>query len=445
MKNVSKSPRRIAYEAITHIEAGGGYSNLVLDKACAGLSHRDRSFVSLLTYGVVERKLTLDAALQAYSSTPPEKMTGDVKNVLRMGLYQLLYMESVPDHAAVSESVALMKTLGGGRKSGFVNGVLRSFLRGEKRFPVPKRELDFPGYCQVAYSCPAPLAAMWEEMYGREATEAILRDALDKPPTYIRVNPLKTDAEALLTALEAEGAVCEKDTLVPGCIRILSHPGLKASPLLANGHFTIQDKASQLDCLAVGAKPGQLVLDLCSAPGGKAFTMGEDMGNTGQIFAFDQYEKRLRLIEKGAARLGLTNIKTGINDAGKYNDQLPLADIVLCDAICSGLGTVRKKPEIKYKSLAELATLPEIQCNILKNAANYVKIGGKLVYSTCTLNRHENDEVVSAFLEGAPGFAPLPLGEKFAPFGAAESHMATLLPHVAGTDGFFIATMQRMW
>ena len=421
-----KNARQIAVEALLRVDTADGYSNIVLDRLLqeSGLSGRDKAFASALFYGVLEKKLTLDHVISLYAAKALGKMDPLVRQLLRIAVYQIACMDSVPDSAAVNESVQLCKSMGKSRASGFVNGVLRSFLRDGGKITLPEPGKDKAGWLSLAYSVPRPLVKLWQNQYKKDGLEALLAGMTQKAPLYARVNTTETPAEKLCRRLGEEGATAQPHPNFENCV-LLEHTGaLEALPSFSEGLFHIQDLASQLAAAALSAKAGMDVLDLCAAPGGKSFTLAEEMD--------------------GQGRMGLANIRTLQNDATAFNETLGLFDRVLCDAPCSGLGIIRRKPEIRYKDLQELRELPQIQYKILDTAAKYVKKKGLLLYSTCTLNRHENDYVREKFLQEHPEFEPVVLPQKVLAFlGEEERTEVTLMPHKNGTDGFYFALFLR--
>ncbi len=435
-----KTARQIAVEALGKVNGSKGYSNIVIDKALeqSGLDLRDAAFATALFYGVLERMLTLDHCIAGFSKTPVEKLTPQVREILRVSLYQILYMDSVPDSAAVNEAVNLTRVFRKESAGGFVNGVLRAFLRSGKR--VPRMAGSRADQLSVQYSCPAWLVQLWLDSYGEENTEGILKTSLGRPPVYIRANTLKTTADALSSRLEEEGAVVRRDEMEENCLRVSGTGDVTALPAFQEGLFHVQDKSSQLCVKALDARPGMRVLDICAAPGGKSFTAAQWMHGEGELLAMDLYRARAALVAEGAQRLGICCIAAKEGDASRYNSKLGLFDRVLCDAPCSGLGIIRRKPEIKYKNPEELGEIPQLQYNILSNSANYVKKGGILLYSTCTLNPGENEGVVERFLAEHRDFAPCRLPQSL----GSSGHTVTLFPHQGDTDGFFISTMERV-
>ena len=413
-----------------------GYSNIALDRALrdSDLNPQQKSRVSALYYGVIERLPELDYVLSRYSKKPPEKLDPTVRNLLRCGVYQLAHMR-IPDNAAVNECVNACKKLRYTSASGFVNAVLRGFVRDGKQIPVPK---DPVLRCQVQYCAPDWLIKQLSSEYGESVMDALLTDALGRPPVTLRRNTLAGDASGFLRAMGDISV--EKIPLLPDCYRVQGGD-VTRTDAFAQGMFHVQDLASQLCCLALDPQPGDTVLDLCAAPGGKSFTLAELMEDRGQLYAFDLHTNRVKLIAQGAQRLHLQCVHAQTGDASIHNPELPQADRVLCDVPCSGLGVIRRKPEIKYKDPAVFAGLPPVQAKILENAARYVKPGGYLVYSTCTLSRAENDGVVDGFLQQHPEFEGVSFLETLGePFG---NWKVTLHPGCFGSDGFFMAKLKR--
>ena len=417
MKPTKKKPgkkssgRQLAVEALLRVEQNQSWSNLTLDHMLeqSGLDSREGALATALFYGTLERRLTLDACVAAHSQLALAKIAPAVRQILRISLYQLLYMDKIPAHSAVDEGVQLTKTMGLARASGFVNGVLRAFLRADCQIPMPEGPVE---RLSVQYATPVPLVQLWLDSYGPVVTESVLQASLGRPPVHIRVNTLKTTAEDLQKKLAEQSVEATLHPTVPQCLSVSGQGAIYKLPAYAQGLFHVQDAASQLCVLALDAAPGMRVLDTCAAPGGKAFTMAQYMANQGTLIAAELHPRRVSLMEKQAARLGITCLTGQERDMTIPHPDLTadgLFDRVLCDVPCSGLGVIRRKPEIKYKDLAEFAHLPDIQYKILCQAAQYCKPGGRLVYSTCTLNPAENSAVTQQFLHTHPQFAPAPL------------------------------------
>ena len=431
------NPRQIAFEALIKTLRDGGFSNLTLDATLSKseLDTRDKSFVSNLFYGVIERQLTIDYQLSKYLSKPLKKLKPEVLMLLRIGAYQILFMDKVPDSAAVNESIKLSKKNGATYASGLINAVLRKVSA--KGVVLPD-ENNTDEHLSVKYSCPLWLVKKWINEYGISDTTAFLEASVGNADTFIRVNNTKVNADELVNILTDEGVNAEK-TYNENTLKInLNGKDIEKLNSFKNGLYHVQDIASQLCAKALDAKEGDVVFDLCSAPGGKAYTVAERMNDKGKVLCFDIYENRVNLIVKGAKRLGLSSIDGRVGDASVFNCELGLADKVLCDVPCSGLGIIRRKPEIKYKSENELSDLPEIQYSIIDNASKYVRKGGRLVYSTCTLSKAENEDIVAKFLENHMDFKAVSVFDD-----CVSGTNITLMPHKNQSDGFFIACFER--
>lgn len=436
------SPRLTAVKMLLKMDSSEAYSNLLLDHVFseADLSERDKAFAAALFYGVLERRLTLDYIIEQNSKIPFKKLDPAAVAVLRVGLYQLLYMPSVPESAAVNESVKMCKQLKCFSAQGFVNGMLRGFIRSGKKISylgmTPEKRLS------VEYSCPEWLTEKLLSEYGTDFTVKALKASVGKPPVYARVNTIKTTTEKLIKELSRCKIPAAAYPGLENCIKLEKSGDIEKCPPFRQGLFHVQDISSQLCCLTLRPVVNETVLDVCAAPGGKSFTLAELMGNNGRLFSLDLHDMRVGLIEDGAARLGIKIITAMQNDASKHNGELPQADKVLCDVPCSGFGVIRRKPEIKYKHPEEFAELPEIQYRILETSAGYVKAGGTLVYSTCTLSRAENNGVAERFAAAHPEFAPI---VQQVPLPSAEGDsMRTYCPDENGGDGFFTAAFRRV-
>ena len=440
---MAQNVRIAVVQALAELHRRQGYSNIMLDRLLrtATFAVADRALASRLFYGVIERRLTLDYLLSKSSSMPLKKMHPVVRETLRVALYQLLFMDKVPAAAAVNEAVNGVQKLGQGKATGFVNGVLRGIVR---RLDTIWDVLpDGDEGLSIRYSCPTVLISLWRQAYGDEMARRLVESLDEVPEAFLRVNTLRTDDATLAARLSEAGAeyrICED---LPHCFCLKNGYFLNKLATDEKNWYYYQDKASQWACYALGAQPGESVADVCAAPGGKSFTVVQAMHNRGRVLACDLYPAKCETMERRAAELGVEILQTAPRDAsapcpaalrGKF-------DRVLCDVPCSGLGVIRRKPEIRYKDPAEFAELPELQYRILERSAELVKEGGVLQYSTCTLNPAENEEVVARFLAEHPEFSPrvLPLDVCFAAAGLNPSHTITLFPPVHGTDGFFVA------
>lgn len=433
------TPRRLAVKALMHQEQAG-YANLVLDaelkKCVPPLDGRDAAFAARIFYTTLERLPLLDYILNQFTKKPVAKLDAPVRAVLRAGLAQARYM-NVPLPAAVNESVKLTKALGKASAAGMVNAVLR-------RAAVAKvSEGDFADpldRLSTYYCLSRPVAELLYAQLGEEAFP-LAAAFYDKPKTAIRVNPLRTSDAALTALLQAEGY-----TVTPGpwagalVVDFAGSPA--ASAAFQKGLFHVQGLASQFAALCVGAQPGQQVLDLCAAPGGKSLTLAEAMQNKGQLVSGEFVPSRVTLLQKAFDRCGITCAVAVENDAAQHNDDWPKFDRVLCDVPCSGLGVIAKKPDIRYKDLDGIENLLATQQKILQNGADSLAENGRLVYSTCTVNVQENQAQVEKFLAANPDFHVV-RPETALP-GADINPLGTLfLPHKTGTDGFFAAILER--
>ncbi|MBE6693775.1 MAG: 16S rRNA (cytosine(967)-C(5))-methyltransferase RsmB [Ruminococcaceae bacterium] len=452
------SPRLLALDVLIRVE-GGQYANIALDTALGRheLSPEDKALFTSLVYGVLERRVTLDFILSQFSARKLSDVDAQTLCALRMGLYQLVYLDRVPDFAAINESVAVALR----KSSGFVNAVLRAYLRsveGKKRethfTPADFADrysalADKPNLARsVAYGLPLPLAEKFIAAFGEEKAERVMAAFAQRPPITLRVNTLRTTVGAVKNSLSKQGFSVSDGLYLDSTLR-LDKGGVFDGDEFKNGHIFVQDEASQLCVEVLGAQAGELVIDTCSCPGSKAFGCAIRMENSGEIFSFDLHESKLSLVQKGAKRLGIDIIKTQRRDARDPDKSLiEKADRVLCDVPCSGLGVISKKPEIRGKDLTEAAKLPAIQREILEQSAKYLKRGGVLVYSTCTLLPEENGAVVSDFLKNHPEFCAVDF--EFSPrrqgLSAIRSERGciTLTPDEYGTDGFFIAKLKRL-
>lgn len=439
--------REAALRALLRVDSEGAYSNLALDHLLSGLTiePRDRSLATTIFYGVLERRITLDYVIERFSSIPLKKISPVALELLRIGAYQILYLDKIPISAAVNESVNLAKTCGAKRASGFVNAVLRNFVRSGGKLPPfptgagPLRRLS------VEYSCPEWIISLWNGAYGEQTALSLLKSMMQKPDLFARVNNTRVGEEQLIERLRSEGIDAVRAMWPDHAIRLEKGTEFANSGSYREGLYHIQDLSSQILCALIGPQPGETVADVCSAPGGKTFTLAERMENRGRILAFDKYPQKVRLIREGARRLFLSCITAGVRDAADPKENPEPADRALCDVPCSGLGVLRRKPEIRFKSPDPIDSLPDLQYLILCKSSELVKRGGMLFYSTCTLNPAENGAVADRFLADHAEFAPrpLPLPQAFRRTVEEPENQMTFLPHVHGTDGFFVAAFRR--
>ena len=421
--------RKTAYQTLLDVESKKAYSNIALNHKIAVNKPGNPALVRELVYGVLERKITLDYYIDQLLKEGIDSLKSPEINMLRMGIYQLGYMDSVPEYAAISESVELAKKYCKGR-AGLINGVLREYQNKKIYMTLPARDEDEIRHLSIKYSYAPWIIELWLNYYDKPFVEKLLAAGNETPPMTVRANWLKIRKDDLKKVLKERGFEAEDGKL---CQNALNVKGSKLldSDLYKYGLFTPQDESSMLVSEKIGVKQGDLVMDVCAAPGGKTTAIAERMNNTGKIIASDIYRRKLDIGDKEAKRLGITNIETRSWDATRVDSTMvKRADRVLVDAPCSGLGVIRRKPEIKYKEESdELMLLPKKQEAILSASASYVKPGGTLVYSTCTINPQENEMVIDEFLKRNRDFEKV--------------DRILLLPNVNGTDGFFICVMKR--
>ena len=437
--------RNIAYHVLYRVLYEDAYSAIAINNAVREekLSGVDVSFLSALVYGVLERKLTLEFIIRQYSSIRIKKIEKGTLIVLYLGMYQLIYMDKVPDSAAVNESVKLCKQLKLYKSSGFVNAILRNFVRADKAYRLPDRQ-NIVKYCSVVYSCPESMVTELIATYGDDLTEKALQGILGRPPITVRVNTLKTDKAALQSALTAQGVIVNDISFLENSLNLSATGSLEKIPEFRQGHFFVEDAASQLCAEILGAQPGETIADVCAAPGGKSLYSAIRMENRGEIYSYDIHEHKIKLMQENADRLGISIMHTAIRDAAS-NHRLPVCDRILCDVPCSGWGILRRKPEIRYKTDTNIDILPNLQYSILCMSVENLPADSVLVYSTCTLRKEENHDIIRRFLEENPDFIgePIDLPDGIEHIIEEEPYCLTLLPGVYDTDGFFIAKLRR--
>ena len=434
--------RETALNALIACRKEGAWSNGVLKEYIVRdhLDSRDAALASRLCYGVLQNRLKLDFYLQQLLTGKIKDLHPAVRDILHLGLYQLYEMDKIPESAAVNESVSLAKKYCKKQRSapGLVNAVLRNAVRSAD-------SLKQPTGWQEIYSHPQALIDLLKGYVGKERILPMLKANNEAPKTTIQVNTLKTSTEDLIQKLEAEGVTAEAFPWLPDCLVLSGTGNLEQLPSFREGKFYVQDPAAKLSVLCAQLPKGENIrlLDCCAAPGGKSFAAAIALGGAGQITSCDVHAHKAKIIANGAARLGLTNIIALQQDATIQNPEwVGQMDVVIADVPCSGYGIIRKKPDIRYKNLKEMEKLPELQLQILLNQADYVKKGGTLIYSTCTLVRNENEGVLEKFLAQRPDYylEPLALPEIF-PENA--SGMLALVPGQYDTDGFFISRLRR--
>lgn len=433
--------RESALEVLSACRRDGAWVDGALKRVLKknALSSRDAAFASRIAYGVVQNRIYLDARLSGCLTQRLEKLEPLLIDILRIGAYQILLMDKVPANAAVNEAVEMAKAHKLARASGLVNAVLRSI---ERKREEPLELSDPIDALSIQTSHPRALVERIVDLLGMEETGAFLRQNNEGIATTIQTNTLRADAKSLCAALEREGVTVVPHPWLADCYTISATGSIEKLEAWQRGAFMVQDAAAKLTAMTAAPRSGDFVIDTCAAPGGKSFAMAIQMGDAGRILSCDVEEHKLRLMEAGAERLGIRCIETRLAD-GRIcaSPLLERADVVVCDVPCSGLGIIRKKPDIRYKDITTFAALPMLQRAILENSAQYLKRGGTLVYSTCTILPEENEQVTDAFVHDHPDF----LYDKFClpgPIGVVDGHV-TLFPQRHGTDGFYICRMKR--
>ena len=413
--------REAALLALNDILYNGKYSNIAVKEMlgkCRGMDKTEKAFFTNLVYGVISRRFTLEYVISQYSAIKLKKLARYVKIILELGFYQIIYLDKVPESAAVNECVKLSKRYCKKGSDRFINGVLRAFLK--NRCVIPDDDLA------VKYSFSQEMTKMFLEQFGYEFSDQLMQ-ALNTPPDImLRPNTLKTDADKLSELLEADGI---ENTVTDYGMVISDGFDVASNRLYKEGYFTPQDRGAYTASMVLAPKEGETIIDMCSAPGGKATHIAELMKDNGNILAFDIHEHKVSLINNSAKRLGFNSINAQVGDSSVYNSELNgIADRVLCDVPCSGWGIIRRKPDIKL-SHTDLCELYDIQKKILDNGAKYVKIGGCIVYSTCTVNKKENEEIISEFLSKNINFE--------------KTYEKTFYPNIDGCDGFYVCRLNK--
>lgn len=444
--------RELSLQMLMEILEEGKYSNTVILNTLRNyqyLEKQDRAFLTRLTEGVIERLIELDYVIDAFSKVKVKKQKPVIRNILRMGVYQIKYMSQVPARAACNEAVKLANKKGFSQLKGFVNGVLRNIARNIENISYPDRKTDSVEYFSVIYSMPEWIVSLWLHSYGEEITEKMLIASLEEKKTTIRCNSQNGKKEDLKKRLEIKGVIVEDGVYAKEALKISNYNYIDKLPGFYEGDFSVQDESSMMVGIVSGVKENAYVIDVCAAPGGKSLHISELMNGTGNISARDISENKIEIINENVERLHAENIKTKVWNAEKTDTEwVDKADLVIADLPCSGLGVLGKKNDIKYKtSEKSIEELSQLQKKILTTVSSYVKRGGVLMYSTCTVNLEENDKNVRWFLENyGEEFEPVSLNEylpKKLQCEQAEKGYLQLFPGVHHTDGFFLAKFRR--
>lgn len=432
--------REHALKLLLDYEENEKYINLSMNsRSLDTLSPIERAQLTSLLYTTVEHKITYDYLIGVFAARSVDKLSLHTKNILRLGLCQLLHIDSIPDFAAVNESVRLTKNKG---ERALVNAVLRRASDEKGNLPFPDKSKNAARYYSIVYSLPIATVRHFIAMLGEDEAVKLFQSFNRKNDTTLSVNVNKISVVGLLKILADEGYNATRATFSPISIKVNGSFDPRKSAAFSDGLMHVQDEASAISALVLSPNEGETVIDVCSAPGGKSMTMAALSSDGAKIYSFDLHESKLSLIEDSKRRLGFTCVTVAQRDATMPDTELfEKADKVLCDVPCSGLGVISKKPDLRYKDISLVGEeLPPLQYKILASSSAYVKSGGTLVYSTCTLNKSENEDVVSSFLAEHPDF----YAEDFTVGSlASRDGMLTLYPHIHSTDGFFVAKLRK--
>lgn len=440
--------REIAMKILLDIDEKDAYSNIQINNYLnKDVDIRDQNLVRELVYGVLENKIYIDYMISKLSKIKIKKIHPNVLQILRLGIYQIIFMDKIPERAAVDESVKLAKEYSNRGASGYVNGMLRNIIRNledVKRIDVKDRVK----YLSIKYSHSEELIGNWIKVYGLDFTEEILKKNNERPSLNIRVNTLKTNREKLIEKLNSKDIIAKPLKYAKDGLVVENPKNITSIDEFKKGYFTIQDESSMLVAQIMDPKEGSVVLDVCSAPGGKATHIAQMMNNRGEIISRDIYPHKLNLIKDISNRLEIDIIKVEKFDALKFDRELfEKVDYCLIDAPCSGFGLIRRKPEIKYnRGKQEIESLSKLQFEILNRSKDYLKKGGILIYSTCTIERKENILNIEKFLKENKDFQLVSLEGEFdykENLDTLNKGYIELYPHIHGTDGFFIAKLQK--
>ena len=436
--------RELAFKVLVDIESNNNYSNISINKHFKNIdiSNNERGLATEIIYGVVEKKIYLDYIIDKLSKIKVQKLSNYVKIFLRMGIYQIVFLD-ISDYAAVNETVNLAKKYDK-KSSGFVNAILRNLIRNKDEILKIDAENENM-YYSIKYSYSPWMIKTFIKDFGKEFTEDLLEANNEKPNLYIRVNTLKLTREKLMKEFDKISIKSYKVNDIEEALRVENLKNIENNDLFKKGFFTIQDISSMIVGKVMNPNKNSRVLDLCSAPGGKTTHIATLMENTGEVVSRDIFDHKLKLIKNSVDRLGLTNVKIEKSDASVIDKNIiENFDYVLCDVPCSGLGIIKRKPEIKYKSKEEIKDLPKLQYDILENASKYLKIGGVLIYSTCTILDSENISNVYKFLENNKNFELSKINEVNVDLENQENGYLKIYPNIHNMDGFFIAKLKKV-
>ncbi|MBN1300970.1 MAG: 16S rRNA (cytosine(967)-C(5))-methyltransferase RsmB [Melioribacteraceae bacterium] len=443
--NLYEGVRGIAVKILNRIDRTDAYLDKMLETEIrtSELKGHDKALLFEIVHGVIRNLGRIDWILNGFYKGQFSKCIPNVKNAMRVALYQILFLDRVPDYAAVNEAVDFVKKLQGKKPADLTNAVLRNIIRNKEGIRYPDPEEDLLGYYSTYYSHPSWLVKRWINRFGEKQTEELLKANNNKPSLYLRTNTILTSTEELKKLLDSVQLKYTDGKFLPDFIRLNNLSNIADWEYFGKGYFSIQDESTGFACYLLDIQPGQRVLDLCAAPGGKTGLLADLMKNSGELVALDKYESRLDILKKNMERLGVTNITYKAIDSSEYKDNQ--FDRILIDVPCSGLGTLTKKPDIKWKrDIVDIRKLNISQSELLANGASLLKPGGCLVYSTCTIEPDENFEIIKKFLENNPNFELASAKSIFKDELIDENGCVQTYPHIHQIDGVFAAKLKRI-
>lgn len=444
--NLYQGVRGYAIKILNRVDRTDAYLDKLLDIELknSNLSGVDKALLFEIVHGVMRWIGRIDWILNGFYKGQFSKCVPNVKNALRVALYQILFLDKVPDYAAVNEAVDFVKKLQGQKHADQTNAILRNIIRNKDTIRYPDPEEDLIAYFSAYYSHPTWMVKRWIARFGKEETEKLLIANNNKPTLTLRTNGLVTNKEELIKLLKSVDLKFTESKFLPEFIRLNNLTNIADWEYFQKGYFTIQDESTGFPVKLLDVKPGMRVLDLCAAPGGKTAFIADLMQNNGEIIALDRFESRLKILDKNLSRLKVSIVKTIAVDGLEYEAD-ELFDRVLCDAPCSGLGTLTKKPDLKWKKdLGDIRKIVNMQYELLQKGASHLKPGGVIVYSTCTIEPEENFEIIKRFLAEHNNFKLLDASSSFSENLIDENGCIQTLPHVHGIDGSFAAGIQRI-
>ncbi len=443
--NLYEGVRGLAVKILNRIDRTDAYLDKMLEIEIKNseLKGNDKALLFEIVHGVIRYLGRIDWILNGFYKGQFSKCIPNVKNAMRVALYQILFLDRVPDYAAVNDAVEFVKKLQGKKPADLTNGVLRNIIRSKDKIRYPDPEEESVGYLSAYHSHPSWLVKRWINRFGEEMTKKLLKANNSKPNLFLRINTLKTTSAELIELLEKVQLRYSKGKFLPDFIRLHHLTNIADWEYFGKGYFSIQDESTGLSCYLLDVKPGQRVLDVCASPGGKTGLLANLMNNEGELVALDKYESRMNILKKNMERLGVSNITFKEVDSSEYKDDL--FDRILLDVPCSGLGTLTKKPDIKWKrDLGDIRKMNPLQLKLLENSSRLLKVGGYLVYSTCSIEPEENIMVVNKFLEKNTDFELISAEDKFEPILLDENKCVQTLPHIHEIDGAFAAKLKRI-